>query len=136
MRICVVSDFNHIFSFIMAHLHCKCPERNRFLGSLLYLLILQCNSKSLIVYSDITVHNSVSSGFPVTMNGNTFQFNVQFTHCLQICKKTLLWDIHNQNHDMEQSGTQQLMDNMKGLKFKRSCQIAASVWHVVVNNTN
>lgn len=51
-------------------------------------------------------HNTVSSRFPVTMNDKTFLFNVQATHCLEICEKILLWDIQKWNHDREQSRAQ------------------------------
>lgn len=43
------------------------------------------------------IHIALALGFPVTVKDkDSFLFNVQFTHCVDICERAPLWDIHKQ----------------------------------------
>lgn len=48
------------------------------------------------------IHIALSRGFPVTVDDkDSFLFNVQFTHCVYICERAPLWDIHKPGRDQE-----------------------------------
>lgn len=108
MHIQLVSDFNQIFSFIMAHLHCDYSEKDSFCG-----LCYVCCSYDIMLFkgSDCVfryhIHIALGLGFPVTLNDkDSFLFKVQFTHCVYICERAPLWDIHKQGKRWRIEGMQ------------------------------
>lgn len=137
MHIQLVGDFNQIFSFIMAHLHCEYLEKDRFCG-----LFAVCCSYNVMLFkgSDCVfryhIHIALSRGFPVTVNDkDSFLFNVQFTHCVYICERAPLWDIHKPGRDREMRGCSILADCRKEVQLVKGRREANSRDHSVKEPT-
>lgn len=102
----LVSDFNQIFSFIMAHLHWDYSVKDSFCG-----LCCVCCSYNVKLFkgSDCVfryhIHIALVLGFPVSLNDkDSFLFKVQFIHCVCVCERAPLSDIHKQGRDGELRG--------------------------------